>query len=177
MATPRIRDFEVGGNLVDDPKQIRTNSGRNLTVFTLAENTYIRGQNNERVPGETLYYDVAINADDRNNGNLAQNVAASFKKGDYVNVEGSYKAEAYVDKETGEARVGHRIFANDVTPSLKFVAVSIHPNNAQTQQAPQAQASAQVNQAPLANTGQVDHQQAAQQQMMNQAPDANASMH
>lgn len=170
MASPRIRNHQVSGNLVDDPKMIQTPQGRNLATFTLAENTRVfDSQSNQWADGLTVYYDVAIDANNRANGNLAQNVAASLKKGQYVNVEGDLTHHAYIDRENNP-QVGSRIWASDVTPSLKFATVDIHPNNAQAQQNPQAQANQgpQAQQAPGQNYQQPNHEQAAQFQAQEQ---------
>lgn len=174
MASPRIRNHQVSGNLVDDPKMIQTPQGRTLATFTLAENTRVYdNQSNQWADGPTVYYDVAIDANNRANGNLAQNVTASLKKGQYVNVEGDLTNHAYLDRENNP-QVGNRIWASDVTPSLKFATVEIHPNNAQAQQGPQAQmnqgpqATAQAQQAPEQTYQQPNHEQAAQFQAQEQ---------
>lgn len=161
MTSPRIRNHRVTGNLVDDPQMIQTPQGRQLAAFTLAENTRILdAQTNQWADGPAVYYDVAIDASNRANGNLAQNVTASLKKGQHVNVEGDLSAHAYLDKN-GQAQVGNRIWASDVTPSLKFASVEVHPNNAQATQNPQAQ----QQQGPAQE---VNHQQAAQSQLQEQ---------
>lgn len=176
MVSPRIRDYSVKGNLVADPQKVVTPQGRNLTTFTLAENTRVRDrQTNEWKDGAPIYYDVAIDADLKANGNLAQNVAESLKKGQQVTVEGDLTTSAYIDKE-GNAQTGNRIWAQEVSPSMRFAQVQVQPN-----QSPHREQSAQVNQGVQAQmsqgASQVNHEQAAQQQMVNQNQNFGAGMY
>jgi len=170
MASPRIRDYSVKGNLVADPQKVVTPQGRNLTTFTLAENTRVRDrQTNEWKDGAPIYYDVAIDADAKANGNLAQNVADSLKKGQQVTVEGDLTTNAYIDNE-GNAQTGNRIWAQEVSPSMRFASVQVQPNRS-----PQHEQSPQANQEVQASQG-VSHEQASQQQMMQSQQDFGASM-
>lgn len=128
MARPKIDDFKVTGNLVNDPENVVTPNGRDLVTFRLAENNRRFDQQAEKwVDSEPTYYDVAIPADSKRLGNLAQNVGESLRKGNRVSVEGAYSASAYVTKD-GKAEVGHRIWAEDVSPSMRYATVGIHEN-------------------------------------------------
>lgn len=132
MVSPRIEDFKVSGRLTADPQRVNAN-GRDLVTFDVAENVrrYDR-DSNEWVDAGTNYYEVAVDAQSRKLGNLASNVESSLKKGHIVNVSGNYRAEAYADKD-GNARISHRIWAEDVTPSLKWASAQIEPNQTRAQ--------------------------------------------
>lgn len=108
-----VRDFHVTGNLVGDPETIQTKAGEPMTVFNLAENTRVRNENGW-ADGETNYYSVGVT-----NERLGQNVAASLRKGDRVKVEGTLQSTPFV-RNNGEAGMNHRVFADDVSPSLRF---------------------------------------------------------
>ncbi|KAA9394172.1 single-stranded DNA-binding protein [Kocuria coralli] len=108
-----VRDFHVTGNLVDDPKTITTNAGKDMTVFDLAENTRVR-EGEQWVDGETNYYSVGVS-----NERLGRNVESSLRKGDRVKVEGTLSSSPFV-RNNGEAGINHRVFADDVAPSLRW---------------------------------------------------------
>lgn len=134
---PKIDDFRVTGRLVADPEPITTPGGRNLTTFRVAENNRQFDRDSEQwVDADATYYDVAIPADVKRLGNLATNAGKSLHKGDRVTVEGSYSATAFIDR-TGQAQVGHKIWAEDVSPSMRYAEVQINDNprpSAQTSQ-------------------------------------------
>lgn len=108
-----VRDFHVTGNLVGDPETIQTKAGEPMTVFNLAENTRVRGESGW-ADGETNYYSVGVT-----NERLGQNVESSLRKGDRVKVEGTLQSTPFV-RNNGEAGMNHRVFADDVSPSLRF---------------------------------------------------------
>lgn len=116
------RNFNVAGNLTADPEQITTQSGEQLTVFDLAQNTRVRDASGNWTDGETNYYSVGIT-----NERLGQNVLASLHKGDRVNVEGTLQSSPYV-RGNGEPGMNHRIFADDVSPSLRWHTASPQPD-------------------------------------------------
>lgn len=137
MSRPKIDDFKVTGNLVDAPKKVRTEAGRDLTVFQVAENNRVydreAGQWQDADPN---FYDVAIDANDRRLGNLAQNVSDSLGKGDLVTVEGAYTASPFVTRD-GQAGMNHRIWASEVAPSLRFATAEVSRNAADTSASPE----------------------------------------
>lgn len=140
MSRPKIDDFKVTGNLVADPKNVQTNAGRNLTVFQLAENNRVydreAGQWKDADPN---FFDVAVDADDKRLGHLAENVGNSLHKGDLVSVEGAYTATPYVTSDN-DVRMNHRVWANEVAPSLRFATAEM------TRNTPAASAEAETNQ-------------------------------
>lgn len=128
MARPKIDQMKVSGNLVDDPQRITTGSGQELVVMKIAENNRVFDrQKNEWTEGDPNYYEVAVDAQARRLGNLADNVETSLHKGDRVSVEGSYTATPYQAKD-GSLGVNHRIWADEVAPSLRFASAAIERN-------------------------------------------------
>ena len=132
------RNFNVAGNLTADPQEITTNAGKPMTVFDLAQNTRVRDENGAWGDGPTNYYSVGI-TDER----LGRNVAASLHKGDRVNVEGTLQSTPFV-RNNGEADMNHRIFADDVSPSLKWHTATPQPDGQNAQRAATAQTDAGV---------------------------------
>lgn len=121
------RNFNVAGNLTADPEQITTQAGEQMTVFDLAQNTRVRDAGGNWTDGETNYYSVGVT-----NERLGQNVLASLHKGDRVNVEGTLQSSPYV-RGNGEAGMNHRIFADDVSPSLRWHTASPQPDGQSAQ--------------------------------------------
>lgn len=137
MARPKIDEMKVAGNLVDDPQRIKTAAGQELVVMKIAENNRVFDrQQNKWTDGDPNFYEVAVDAQSKRLGNLAANVEASLHKGDRVSVEGSYTATPYQAKD-GSLGVNHRIWAEEVSPSLRFASATVERN-----QAPSASASA-----------------------------------
>lgn len=134
--TVNHRNFNVAGNLTGDPQQITTNSGKPMTVFDLAQNTRVRDEAGNWGDGPTNYFSVGI-TDER----LGRNVAASLHKGDRVNVEGTLQSTPYV-RGNGEPDMNHRIFADDVSPSLRWHTASPQPDGANSQHVASASSSA-----------------------------------
>ena len=128
MARPKIDQMKVSGTLVDDPQRITTGAGQDLVVMKVAENKRVFDrQANEWTDGEPNFYEVAVDAQARRLGNLADNVVSSLHKGDRVSVEGAYTATPYQAKD-GSLGVNHRIWADEVAPSLRFASASIERN-------------------------------------------------
>ena len=110
----RVKDFDVSGNLTEDPQQTQTRQGEPITVFTLAQNErYMDRESGQWRDGETNYFDVGIK-----NERLGNNVAASLRKGDHVNVNGTLQQSAY--EHNGKVGMNTLVFANDVSPSLRY---------------------------------------------------------
>lgn len=130
------RNFSVPGNLTADPQQITTNAGKPMTVFDLAQNTRVRDEAGNWGDGPTNYYSVGI-TDER----LGRNVMASLKKGDRVNVEGTLRSTPYL-RGNGEPDMNHRIFADDVSPSLRWHTATPQPDGQNAQRAASAHADA-----------------------------------
>ncbi|MGU3434366.1 single-stranded DNA-binding protein [Actinomycetes bacterium M1A6_2h] len=130
MARPKIDQMKVAGNLVDDPQRINTAAGQELVVMKIAENNRVFDrQQNQWTDGDPNYYEVAVDAQAKRLGNLAANVESSLHKGDRVSVEGSYAATPYQAKD-GSLGVNHRIWADEVAPSLRFASATVERNPA-----------------------------------------------
>lgn len=116
MSSQKIKmgDTTVTGNLADDPREVTAADGRTFTVMRILENrrTFDR-QQQQWVDSETVGYDIAIQ-----NDRLRQRVLHSLSKGDLVNVRGNYEISPYVNKNTGEAGMNHRIGAREVSASM-----------------------------------------------------------
>ncbi len=112
----------VQGNLTGDPRQVRTKTGQELVVMTVAENGR-RFNKDSRAweDTEAKFYDVAV---DR--AQLRENVLVSLRKGDRVTVTGDYRVGAYATS-TGKPGLNHRIWAEDVAASMQFNPVAVLP--------------------------------------------------
>ena len=72
--------------------------------------------------GRTDWYTVTVGRHE-----LRDNVLNSLQKGQRVSVTGNYRPEAFVDSK-GEARINHRIWAEDVSPSLRHNSLERQPS-------------------------------------------------
>lgn len=119
----------ITGNLAADPEKVRHPSGNPqefLAVFAVAENRgYTDRQTGEWVDRAPLYYSVAVDSED---GHMAQNILDSLHKGDRVTVEGRYSVEPYLNKNTGEPGLNHKVWARDVSPSLRYATAELTNN-------------------------------------------------
>lgn len=106
-------DHSITGYVSNDPKRIQTKDGRDLAVFSIAENKrFYDKQAQQWADAKPTYYDVAVERE-----GLRENVLAGLQKGQRVNVEGKYSPRAYVDRD-GVAQVGHQLWAEDVSASM-----------------------------------------------------------
>lgn len=110
----KMGDRTVTGNLADDPREVSARDGRTFTAMRVVENqrTFDREQQ-QWVDGEAVGYDVAIQ-----NDRLRQHALHGLSKGDRVTVRGTYEVSSYVNKNSGEAGLNHRIGARDVSVSM-----------------------------------------------------------
>lgn len=110
----KMGDRTVTGNLADDPREVSARDGRTFTAMRVVENqrTFDREQQ-QWVDGEAVGYDVAIQ-----NDRLRQHALHGLSKGDRVTVRGTYEVGSYVNKNSGEAGLNHRIGARDVSVSM-----------------------------------------------------------
>jgi len=103
----------VTGNLARDPEIRYTPQGKAVVTLSVADTP----RNFDRASGtwsDGVTDWVKVVAWE----NLAENVAASLKKGDKVIVTGKYVAEKYPDKTTGEEKTSRKLVADEVAPSL-----------------------------------------------------------
>ena len=98
----------IAGRVVDDPKAIKTKSGKSMTTVRVAFNpSRFDRKENQWVDGQTIFY--SVNTFDA----LAEHVVASLKKGEPVIVYGSHRIrhwgenEDQVDQVIDAQHVGH----------------------------------------------------------------------
>lgn len=118
----------ITGNLASDPirRENANDPNRFMTVFTVAENRgYTDRESGQWVEREPVYYSVAVDSAD---GAMAQNCLDSLKKGQRVSVEGRYSVEPYINQRTGEPGLNHKVWAREVSPSLRYATAEITPN-------------------------------------------------
>lgn len=86
----------VAGNLTRDPEVRSLTSGKSVVKVSIAANPrQFDREKNEWVDGEPVYWEgVAFDK-------LADNIAASFTKGDRVMMSGTVKSDSWNDKESG----------------------------------------------------------------------------
>ncbi|WP_413543329.1 single-stranded DNA-binding protein [Citricoccus nitrophenolicus] len=114
----------VQGNLTGDPRHVRSKSGQELVVMTVAENgRRFNEESREWEDTDPTFYDVAM---DRSQ--LRENVLSSLHKGDRVTVTGNYQVGAY-STSTGEPGLNHRIWAEDVAASMQYNPVTVLPRD------------------------------------------------
>ena len=110
----------VVGNLARDPELRYTPQGKAVVTLSVGDTP----RNFDKASGQ--WTDgvtdwVKVVAWDQ----LAENSAASLKKGDKVVVIGRYVAEKYEDKTTKEERTSRKLVAEEVSPSLTFAVAHV----------------------------------------------------
>lgn len=118
----------VRGNVVNDPEEVETPNGT-LVAFRLADNKrFYDRQTQQWKDAKPTYYDVGINKE-----RLQANVLASVEKGQQVTVEGNHQVQAFTHNN-GDAGIGHRLYATDVSASLEWDSLQRQPaaNTAET---------------------------------------------
>lgn len=123
ILNPKFRDHQISGNLVGNPEWKKNRANEPLAVFRLADNQkkFNRESNTWDDAGVT-YYDVAVTKI-----GLAENVMSSLRSGNRVTVTGTYEAEPFVT-QSGEAKLNHKIWAEEVSASLVFNQVRVGPS-------------------------------------------------
>lgn len=110
----------VVGNLARDPELRYTPQGKAVVTLSVGDTprNFDRASG-QWVDGVTDWVKVVAWE------GLAENVAASLKKGDKVVVLGRYVAEKYPDKTTGEERTTRKLVADEVSPSLTYAQATV----------------------------------------------------
>lgn len=117
----------VIGNLARDPELRYTPQGKAVVSLSVADTPRnLDRTTNQWVDGVTDWVNVTAW------NNLAENAAASLKKGNRVVVMGTYKAEQYNDKTTGELKTTRKLVATEISPSLAFATAVVQPVNRNT---------------------------------------------
>jgi single-strand DNA-binding protein len=102
----------IAGNLVADPELSIGESGVAHAKLRVAVNQRAQGADGIWRDGEPVFHNVsAFRA-------LAENAAASLKKGDPVTVAGELEFRSY--EKDGERREARRIVADTIGPDLRF---------------------------------------------------------
>ena len=103
----------VIGNLTRDPELRYTPQGKAVVTVTIADTP----RNFDRASGQwsdgvTDWIKATAWED------LAENIASTLKKGDKVIALGTYKAEKYEDKTSGEEKSSRKLVLQELSPSL-----------------------------------------------------------
>lgn len=105
----------VVGNLASDPELKYTPTGKAVVSFSVADTPRSFDKTSGQwVDGETDWVRVVVW------DNLAENIAASLRKGNQIIVIGHYRARKYTDKNTQEQRTSRELTAEFVGPNLQF---------------------------------------------------------
>jgi single-strand DNA-binding protein len=116
-------DLTVSGNLAADPELRYTPNGKAVVKFSIGDTPRrLNPSTNQWEPGTTLW--VNVEAWD----GLAENSAASLKKGTSVIVTGTLTQENYETKE-GKKANSIKLRANDIGPSLKYATAQVERKN------------------------------------------------
>ncbi|SMX91322.1 Single-strand binding protein family protein [Brevibacterium iodinum ATCC 49514] len=103
----------ISGNVAADPELRSAPDGTQFAAFPVMENKRYRDpETNEWKDAKATRYEVTVD-----NAKLRDNIMASLEKGQRVAVNGNYVPKPFVDKKTGEQRVGHKLYAHDVAAS------------------------------------------------------------
>ena len=108
----------IEGNLTRDPELRFSNAGLAFASLGFAHTPRKRDHNGQWVDGDTIWLDITCF------GQVAENVAESFSKGDRVVAIGSLTLDSWEDKETGDKRSKHKMLADMVCASTRFSVVT-----------------------------------------------------
>lgn len=95
------------GNLVRDPEVVQINQNTDVAKFTIAVNESYKKATGEQV-------DITTYIDCEAWGGLAGIVGKYLKKGSRVYIEGSIRADSWVDADSGKNRTKHKIKVTDM---------------------------------------------------------------
>jgi len=110
-----MSSITFAGNLAADPELRFTPSGRAVARFTVIENRRRKTEDGQGwEDAEPNVYRCQVW------GSFAENVVESCAKGDRVHVTGSIITDRWTDKESGEARTGQHVKADEVSFSLRY---------------------------------------------------------
>lgn len=114
----------LSGNLTRDPEIRYAQTGRARALLSLAVNRRWTGRDGERQEQVSFFNVVAWAA-------LAENVAASLRKGDRVMLSGRLEQRAWETPE-GEKKYAVEVIANDIAPSLRWATARAERSSPQT---------------------------------------------
>jgi single-strand DNA-binding protein len=104
------------GNLTNDPELRFTQAGKPMLTGSIASNR--RYQVNGEWKEEPSYFNYVIW------GDLADNAAASLRKGSRVLATGRLQQREWQDKD-GNKRISYDLVIDEIAPSLKWATVTI----------------------------------------------------
>lgn len=114
-----LTNVTIAGNLVADPEIRYTQQGRAVVDFTIAaSNRRYNKQTQEWEDGDTTFLRASAWRD------MAENIAASLRKGDRVIATGRLKQRSY-ETQAGEKRSTIELDVDEVGPSLKRATASV----------------------------------------------------
>ena len=112
----RDNNITIIGNLTRDPELRFTPGGAAVTDIGVAWNENRRNKETQEWENIPSYFDITCWFD------LAENVAATLRKGDRVVVTGNLKWDSWQSND-GETRSKVKVIADDVAPSLRFATI------------------------------------------------------
>ncbi len=112
----RDNNITIIGNLTRDPELRFTPGGAAVTDIGVAWNESRRNKDTQEWESIPSYFDITCWFD------LAENVAATLRKGDRVIVTGNLKWDSWQNAD-GETRSKVKVIADDVAPSLRFATI------------------------------------------------------
>jgi single-strand DNA-binding protein len=117
-----MNEITIHGNITDDitVRYGRNGDGTAFTSFTVAVNRgYFDRQRGARVERPTVFHQVAAF------GALAENAAASLKKGTTVTVTGQIADDSYTPDGWDRPIRRHRLEAADIAVSLRWATAEV----------------------------------------------------
>lgn len=109
----------IVGNLTRDPELRFTAGGTATSSFGLAVNRRWQNRQTQEWEEAVSFFDVVTW------GQMAENTAQSFTKGDRVVVVGRLDQRSWVTQDTGEKRYKIEITADEVAGSTKYATLSL----------------------------------------------------
>ena len=109
------------GNLAEDPAFGTSDSGVSYTRMVVISHDRYRNRAGDWTTGPAVRHRVTVFH------RLAENAAATFRKGDPVLVAGTETVTDYTDRD-GNPRTGREIIADLLGVSLTFATAAIHRN-------------------------------------------------
>lgn len=120
-----LTNVTIAGNLVADPEIRYTQQGRAVVDFTIAaSNRRYNKQTQEWEEGDTTFLRASAWRD------MAENIAASLRKGDRVIATGRLKQRSY-ETQSGEKRSVIELDVDEVGPSLKRATATVQKTGGQ----------------------------------------------
>jgi single-strand DNA-binding protein len=113
-------EISIAGNLTEAPELRFGPSGTAIARFTVAVNhRYLDKASNEWKDSEPAFYRCSAF------GQLAENLAESFEKGDRVIVLGRQEYRTWADKDSGEKRGAFQVVADEVGGSAAWATLKM----------------------------------------------------